>query len=93
MIIVFPSPLARALGFAIQLLILLIIVEVIGSYLIMFGFLKATHPMVRLVRTIVNPILNPLRALIPPRMTNGWDFSPVIAILLLQFLAGFISCW
>lgn len=83
----------QLLLFAIHLLTLLIVAEVVGSWLILFGLVKATHPMVRLVRTIVAPFLRPLRTLLPPGKTKGWDFSPVLAILLLEFLAGIVSRW
>ncbi|BAY74436.1 MAG: YggT family protein [Nostoc sp. ChiSLP01] len=38
---------------------------------------------------ITDPYLNVFRSFIPP--LGGIDFSPMLAILLLQFLGGFIS--
>jgi len=39
---------------------------------------------------IVRPIVAPFQRLIPPLGGSGIDFSPMIAILLLQALASFV---
>lgn len=77
----------------INLLVFLIFVEVVISNIIAFsGKLSPYHPVVRAVRSIVNPILNPLRRLLPPpQRTGGWDFAPLLAMVLLQMLAGMIA--
>ena len=71
----------------IEILILLILIEGVVSYLILFGVrISARHPLVRGLRSIVNPLLNPVRRRLPLNKTSGWDFSPVIVILLLGAL-------
>jgi YggT family protein len=47
------------------------------------------HPLVRFLRTMCEPILRPIRRIIP---TSQWgiDFSPFIAIILLIFLRRFL---
>jgi YggT family protein len=50
------------------------------------------HPLVRTLDQVCDPILRPFQRLLPPM--GGMDFSPIIAILTLQFgsrlLAGFL---
>jgi uncharacterized protein YggT (Ycf19 family) len=43
-----------------------------------------SHPVTRLIQSIINPLLTPFRAVLP-RM-GGIDFSPLLAIVLLTFL-------
>jgi YggT family protein len=46
------------------------------------------NPLVLLLRRVTDPILNPLERLIPPM--GGIDFTPVVAIILIQLVQGFI---
>jgi YggT family protein len=87
-----PHTLPQLLAGIIDLLILLIIIEIIISYLIAFGVrISPYHPFVKLVRQIVNPLLEPVRRILPPpHKTWGWDFSPLLLILLLQFIQNFL---
>ena len=87
-----PHSPAGFLALAIQIVILLIIAEAIVSNVIAFGGkLSPYNPFVRNLRKIVNPILDPVRKMLPPRTMGGWDLSPMIVIVLLQLLAGFIA--
>jgi YggT family protein len=80
------------LNFALYALMILIIVEVIITNFIAFGRgLSPYNPFVRTLRQIVNPMLEPFRRLLPPSKTGGWDFSPMILILLLSLLRGFLN--
>ena len=45
------------------------------------------NPVVRLLRRLTEPVLAPLRQLLPPWKTFGLDFSPMIVILLIQWVA------
>jgi YggT family protein len=47
------------------------------------------HPLVRILRAIVDPILRPFRRLLPT--LGGIDLSPLVAILIIFFLAGMIE--
>lgn len=87
-----PYELRMLLFYAINAVIVLIIIEVIVSNVIAFGGkLSPYHPWVRLLRQIVNPILNPVRRILPPpQKTGGWDLSPLLVIILLQVLRGLI---
>jgi len=43
------------------------------------------NPVVRLLRRLTEPVLAPIRRLLPPWKTFGLDFSPMIVILLIQW--------
>ena len=43
------------------------------------------NPIVQLLRRLTEPVLAPLRQLLPPWKTFGLDFSPMIVILLIQW--------
>lgn len=82
---------AGFLAMVIQVLIILIIVEAIISNIIAFGGrLSPYHPVVRTVRAVVNPILEPFRRLLPPHKTQGWDLSPLFAVFLLQIIRTYL---
>jgi YggT family protein len=76
----------------IGLLMILILIEVIISNIIAFGGkLSPYHPFVKFVRSIVNPIVNPMRRILPPPYrTGGWDFAPMLVIILLAVLRGIL---
>ena len=42
-------------------------------------------PVVRLLRRLTEPVMAPIRQLLPPWKTFGLDFSPMIVILLIQW--------
>ena len=66
-----------------QLLVLLVFVSVILSY-----FMDPYHPIRRGVDNIVEPMLSPIRRVVP---TLGMlDFSPLVLILLIQLLKNLI---
>lgn len=67
-----------------QLLVLLIIVSVILSY-----FMDPYHPIRRSIDSVVEPMLSPIRRVVPP--LGMIDFSPLILILLIQLLRGLLS--
>jgi YggT family protein len=43
------------------------------------------NPVVRMLRRLTEPVLAPLRQLLPPWKTFGLEFSPMIIILLIQW--------
>lgn len=71
------------INFVVQALIILIIVSVILSYV-----MDRYHPIRRWVDSIVEPLLMPIRRVLPP--LAGLDFSPLVLILLLQLIANLI---
>ena len=66
-----------------QLLVLLVIVSVILSY-----FMDPYHPVRRGIDSVVEPMLAPIRRLVP--LIGMLDFSPLILIILIQVLSNLI---
>ena len=66
-----------------QILVLLVIASVILSY-----FMDPYHPVRRGVDNIVQPLLDPIRRVVP--LVGMLDFSPLILILLLQLVGRFL---
>ena len=69
----------------IQLLILLVVVVSILSWFRP----DPSNQGVRLLNAIVDPLLHPIRTILPA--TGGMDFSPMIAILILWFLQKLLT--
>lgn len=44
------------------------------------------NPIVRFLVAVTEPVLTPLRRLIPPQKLGGIDLSPLLAILILEFV-------
>ena len=66
-----------------QILVILIIASVILSY-----FMDPNHPVRRGVDNIVQPLLEPIRRVVP--LAGMLDFSPLVLILLLQLVGRFL---
>lgn len=66
-----------------QILILLVILSVILSY-----FLDPYHPIRRGIDRIVEPMLNPIRRVVP--LIGMLDFSPLVLIILIQIVGGLL---
>ena len=66
-----------------QLLVLLVIVSVILSY-----FMDPFHPVRRGVDNIVEPMLNPIRRIVP--LVGMLDFSPLVLIIIIQLAGRFL---
>ncbi|HLV79740.1 MAG TPA: YggT family protein [Chthonomonadaceae bacterium] len=85
------SPLETLIRYVIWALIVLILIDAVIANIIAFGGRISTyHPLVRFVRSVVTPIEEPVRRILPPRKTGGLDLSPLILILLLEALATWI---
>lgn len=67
-----------------QLLVLLVIVSVILSY-----FMDPYHPVRRGIDSVVEPMLAPIRRVVP--LIGMLDFSPLILIILIQVLRNLIT--
>jgi YggT family protein len=62
-----------------RIIVLMVLAKVILSY-----FMDPFHPIRRTVDQVVNPLLDPIRRLLPP--LGGIDFSPIILIILIQIV-------
>ncbi len=69
----------------IQALILLVVVTSILSWIRP----DPRNPVVKILNAVVDPLLHPIRTLLPA--TGGMDFSPMIAILILWFLQKLLT--
>lgn len=65
------------------ILILLVFVSVVLSY-----FMDPYHPVRRGVDRIVEPMLSPIRRIVP--LVGMLDFSPLILIILIQLISGLL---
>jgi YggT family protein len=66
-----------------QILILLVILSVILSY-----FLDPYHPIRRGLDRIIEPMLNPIRRVVP--LVGMLDFSPLVLIILIQIIGSLL---
>jgi YggT family protein len=64
---------------------LLILARVLLSF---FPNVDSSNPLIRVVYDVTEPVLRPIRNLLP--QTGMFDFSPVIVILILQVLTSFL---
>lgn len=54
------------------------------AYVVLSYFMDPYHPVRSTVNRMVNPILNPIRRIMP--QTGMLDFSPLVAIILVQII-------
>lgn len=66
-----------------QLLVLLVIISVILSY-----FMDPYHPIRRSIDSVVEPMLAPIRRVVP--LIGMLDLSPLILIILIQVLSNIL---
>ena len=76
--------LIQLIYFISEALIILVIISVILSYV-----MDPYHPVRRWVDSIVQPLLAPIRRVVPP--VAGLDFSPLVLIILIQLLANLLG--
>lgn len=69
---------------SLHLLLMTWMILIIASVVISWIGQQARHPIIPLIYQLTEPLLRPLRRSIPT--LAGLDFSPLVAILLLQFL-------
>lgn len=73
--------LVRLINILTQFIVLLVIVKVILSY-----FMDPYHPLRRSIDNLVEPMLTPIRRVVP--LIGMFDFSPLILIILVQILSS-----
>lgn len=74
-----------------SLVTLALIIWIVLSYVVMFGRVAYDHPVRKLYEFldgIIDPILRPIRAVIPPVRIGGTslDLSPIVLILAVRFI-------
>jgi YggT family protein len=65
-------------------LIMLLIILIFVASLLSWVQPDPRNPLVRLLHSIVDPVLHPIRTVLPNAM--GMDFSPLVAIMILSML-------
>lgn len=58
-----------------------------GAVILSWTGASPHHPFARLLNSLTEPLLSPIRRVLPSM--GGLDFSPMVLILGLQFLKGF----
>ena len=71
------------INLAANLLILIIIIDAVVSF-----FLSPLHPFRFALDRIVNPMLDPIRRVLPP--LGGFDLSPIVLIFLIDVVRNAI---
>jgi len=59
---------------------------IIAAALITWVSPDPRNPIVLFLRQVTEPVLAPVRRLLPPWKTGGLDFSPVIVLIAIQFI-------
>ncbi len=72
----------------IDLLFRILSIAILIRVLISWVKIDPYHPLVQLLYQITEPILAPIRRYLPA--TGGLDLSPIIAIVLIEILRGFV---
>ena len=65
-----------------------LIASIVMSFIIMFSGNMNPHPILLLVWQITEPIMSPVRRIIPPM--GGLDFSPIFIFLIIGLIRNFI---
>ncbi len=73
----------RIINFIANLLVLIIFIDSLLSF-----FLPPYQPVRRILDRIVNPMLGPIRRVVPP--LGGFDLSPLILIILIIVLSNLL---
>jgi len=75
--------LVRIINIISQFIVLVVIAKVILSY-----FMDPYHPIRRTLDNLVEPMLAPIRRVVP--LIGMFDFSPLVLIILVQILSSVI---
>ena len=83
---------AYLLSLAVDIYILVIILQVIISWLVIFGVINLNHPQAQnlmgLIKKLTDPVYKPVQKYIPP--IGGIDITPLIVIMGLSILRSVI---
>ena len=82
----FLSAIASIIDFLLTALYWLILVRALLSWVNPDPF----NPIVRFLNKVTEPILAPIRKILPPAFRFGIDISPIIAFLGIMFLRSFL---
>lgn len=78
--------LARVLHVGLNLYLWIIIVRAVLAWIPA----PSLYPLMVVLYRLTEPVLRPLRRLVPPRVLGGLDASPILAALLIVFVDRFL---
>ena len=81
--------LAGIVLFVINIYFYAIIASIVMSWIMMFSGSTNPHPILRLIWQLTEPVMSPIRKIIPPM--GGLDISPIFVFLGLQLIRGFVE--
>jgi YggT family protein len=67
---------------------------IIASAILSWGFLRPSNKVVRVLRLVTEPVISPCRQLLNRVLPFAWrrfDFSPILAILLINLLVMILN--
>jgi len=76
--------LVNIINFVAQILSLIIIISTVLSF-----FMSPFHPIRQGIDRIINPLLMPIRRVVPPM--GAMDFSPLILLILIQIISSVLT--
>ncbi|MEZ5176236.1 MAG: YggT family protein [Acidimicrobiia bacterium] len=81
-----------------NVLTLALIVWIILSYVVVFGRVAWDHPIRRLYEFFngfIDPLLRPIRAVVPPVRVGGaaLDLSPIVLLLVIRFVPVIVDAF
>ncbi|MBM4438033.1 MAG: YggT family protein [Actinobacteria bacterium] len=82
------SDLRLALLSVLDLLVYLVVIAVFARALLSWFVRDPRHPLMRLLMDVTEPILGPIRRVLPSTM--GFDLSPVIALVVITLAWRFV---
>ncbi|HWM78308.1 MAG TPA: YggT family protein [Methylomirabilota bacterium] len=68
----------------------LYVIVIIAAALITWVQPNPYNPIVRFLRQITEPVLRPVRQLVPPEKLGGLDISPIIVIVIIRWFVPVI---
>ena len=84
------STVITLVSFAFQIYEFLILIRVLLSWVNVNPYSPVIdHPLVRILNQITDPVLNPLRRIIPP-IGGAIDISPVVALIGLEIVRAIV---
>jgi YggT family protein len=78
------NALANAIIIATRILSIVILADIVISYI-----LDPFHPVRRILDSIVQPLLAPIRRFMP--QTGMFDFSPIVLLILVQLIGSALA--
>jgi YggT family protein len=80
------AALARVLHIVLMISLWLVILRAVLSWV----YIPSLHQVARIIYRLTEPVLRPVRRLVPPSKVSGLDLSPLIVGLVIVFLDRFL---